>query len=169
MTTERIPENEDTDIAPAEVEPPTPNPELEDFVADVTDQDAEILRQAAPPAVPGEVQQLTVEILETFPHDSEAFTQGLELQNGLLLESTGLYGESDLRRVDPTSGDVLEIVSVDDDFFAEGLTQVGDELIQLTWRENTALHYDAETFDLLFETSYEGEGWGLCSTARDSS
>ena len=84
LTAERIPENEDTDIAPAEVEPPTPNPELEDFVADVTDQDAEILRQAAPPAVPGEVQQLTVEILETFPHDSEAFTQGLELQNGLL-------------------------------------------------------------------------------------
>lgn len=163
LTTERIPADEDIDVPAADPEPQPTNPDRNDpFAVDGGDDDSEVRRQTAPPGVAGEVQQLTVEILETFPHDPLAFTQGLELQGGLLLESTGLYNQSDLRRVDPTTGEVLEIVPVADEFFAEGITQVGDELIQLTWRENTALYYDADTLELLFETSYEGEGWGLC-------
>ncbi|MCL4111938.1 UNVERIFIED_CONTAM: hypothetical protein GTU68_043048, partial [Idotea baltica] len=103
-----------------------------------------------------------VEIIESFPHDSTSFTQGLELYDGVFLESAGLYGESDLRRVDPTTGQVLQSVPIDAEFFAEGLTRVGDQVIQLTWRENTAFYWDANTLERTKEVSYQGEGWGLC-------
>lgn len=103
-----------------------------------------------------------MEVLEEFPHDTSAFTQGLELRNGLFIESTGLYGESTLRRVQPSTGEVLQSVELEDQFFAEGLTQVGDELVQITWRENTAFFWDAETFTRTREVSYRGEGWGIC-------
>jgi len=108
------------------------------------------------------VEQMVVEVLETFPHDATGFTQGLELFDGVLLESTGLYGESEVRRVDPGTGEVLQRVGIDPEFFAEGLTRVGDQIIQLTWRENTALYWDATTLEPTNRASYEGEGWGLC-------
>ena len=109
-----------------------------------------------------EVEQLVVEVLESFPHDTTAFTQGLELDNGVFIESTGLNGESDLRRVIPETGEVTQIVATPNNFFAEGVTRVGDQLIQLTWQENTAFYWDAATFELQKEVSYPGEGWGLC-------
>lgn len=102
------------------------------------------------------------QVLETLPHDPNAFTQGLLLHDGLLYESTGLYGQSTLRNVDPATGDVGMMVTVDDAYFAEGLTLVDDRLIQITWRENTAFIYDVTTFEFLGEYTYEGEGWGLC-------
>ncbi len=104
----------------------------------------------------------TVEILERRPHDPEAFTQGLEMAGGALYESTGLYGRSSLRRVDPATGEVTAEATVADDLFGEGLTVVGDRIVQLTWKAGRALVYDRATLDLVGELAYEGEGWGLC-------
>lgn len=110
----------------------------------------------------GAVEQLLVEVIESFPHDATAFTQGLELHDGTFIESTGLYGESSLRRVVPATGEVQQQIPISDEFFAEGLTRVGEQLIQLTWQENTAFYWDADTFEPIKQLPYAGEGWGLC-------
>lgn len=109
-----------------------------------------------------QVELLVPEVIATLPHDPTAFTQGLLFHEGRLLESTGLYGRSSLREVDPATGRVLRRVALEDRFFGEGLALVGDRLIQLTWREETALVYDLATFTELERWSYQGEGWGLC-------
>jgi glutamine cyclotransferase len=97
------------------------------------------------------------------PHDVEAWTQGLQLDEaGRLFESTGLLGYSTLREVDPRSGLVLRSTALPNDLFGEGLALVGDRLVQLTWRQGTASVWDRESFDLLDSHAYEGEGWGLC-------
>lgn len=109
---------------------------------------------------------LVPEVLAVLPHDPSAYTQGLLFYNGHLYESTGLYGRSELRRVDPASGAVLARVPLAQRYFGEGLARVGDQLIQLTWGERTALRYDLHTFALLDRHTYEGEGWGLCFDGR---
>lgn len=101
-------------------------------------------------------------IVDVFPHDTGAWTQGLLLHDGLLYESTGLNGRSSLREVDPQTGEVLRQVDLDDAYFGEGLALVDDRLIQLTWRAEVAFIYDLETFEPIGTFSYEGEGWGLC-------
>lgn len=113
-------------------------------------------------AAPGEVLRLGVQVREVFPHDTNAFTQGLLWSEGRLYESTGEYGESSLRRVEPVSGDVEKQVSLPADMFGEGLALVDDRLIQLTWQRGVALVYDLETFEEIDRYSYQGEGWGLC-------
>lgn len=109
----------------------------------------------------------TVEILERLPHDPAAFTQGLEMAGGVLYESTGLYGLSSLRRVDPATGAVTAETAVDEDLFGEGLTVVGDRIVQLTWKAGRALVYDRTTLELVGEFGYEGEGWGLCRSGDE--
>ena len=104
---------------------------------------------------------MTYEIVNTYPHDPGAFTQGLIFLDGYLYESTGRYGESTLRKVDLDSGEVLQLASLPEDFFAEGLTGWEDMLVQLTWREGTGFVYRQTDFALLKEFSYETEGWGL--------
>lgn len=101
-------------------------------------------------------------VVETLPHDTTAFTQGLLLHGGLLYESTGLRGESTLREVEPETGRVLRRVALDSDLFGEGLALVGDRLIQLTWTSGRAFAYDRASFEVLDTFTYEGEGWGLC-------
>lgn len=101
------------------------------------------------------------EIVETIPHDTAAFTQGLELVDGRLFESTGIVGASSIREVDPETGAVLRLLPVAD-VFAEGLTIIDDSAIQLTWKDEVAYRYDLDTFDLTATYAYEGEGWGLC-------
>jgi len=96
-------------------------------------------------------------------HDTSAFTQGLVLDDdGRLFESTGQYGESTLREVDPASGKVLRTSALPDEHFGEGLALVGDDLIQLTWQVGLAERRDADSFELLGAYGYDGEGWGLC-------
>jgi glutaminyl-peptide cyclotransferase len=124
------------------------------------------------------VPVLVPEVLNTYPHDPEAYTQGLLVFNGLLYESTGLRGESSLRQVDPTTGEVLKLIPVSrtadgtagtpaaSEYFAEGLERVDESLIQLTWQENVAFVYDINTFAKTGEFAYEGEGWGLCYDGR---
>ena len=112
----------------------------------------------APPA-----PVLSWDLVSRRPHDSEAWTQGLQLDGlGRLYESTGLYGRSTLREVDPARGEVLRSVALPDEQFGEGLALVDDRLIQLTWQEGVASVWDVETFDLVDTHRYEGEGWGLC-------
>lgn len=108
------------------------------------------------------VEHLVVKVLSVRPHDATAFTQGLVWDHGTLYESAGLYGRSSLREVDPKTGAVRRQVSVPQGFFAEGLAQVGQRLIQLTWKEGVAFVYDVRTFEHAGELHYEGEGWGLC-------
>jgi glutaminyl-peptide cyclotransferase len=100
-------------------------------------------------------------VIAEFPHDPNAFTQGLLYHDGLLYESTGLYGASSLRRVELETGRVLQQVDLPANYFGEGLALWGERLIQLTWQENTGFFYDRETFQLLDQFSYPGEGWGL--------
>ena len=108
------------------------------------------------------VPAIEYEILGTFPHDPAAYTQGLLFHDGHLLESTGRYGESGVRRVDVPTGEIQARVAVDSALFGEGLARVDSELVQLTWKAGRAFVYDAETFEVLREYAYEGEGWGLC-------
>jgi len=104
-----------------------------------------------------------VELVATFPHDPEAYTQGLQFENGRLWESTGLYGQSSVRAVDLASGAVLRKHPLPAAVFGEGLTRLGEKLWVLTWREQTAYALDPETFTVLATNRYDGEGWGLTS------
>jgi glutamine cyclotransferase len=101
-------------------------------------------------------------IHEVYPHDPDSFTQGLVWHEGTFYESAGLYGESDVRQVDPETGEVLRERPVDAEFFAEGLALVDDRLIQITWQEFKAFVYDRDTFEPVDEFTYDTEGWGLC-------
>ena len=109
-----------------------------------------------------EVASWTVEIIDRFPHDPSAFTQGLEIVDGTIYESTGLWGQSSLRTADLSTGEVVALVDLADDLFGEGLTVAGDHVMQLTWRSGTAIVYDRRTLAEVGRHSYEGEGWGLC-------
>ena len=100
-------------------------------------------------------------VVATFPHDSAAFTQGLVFADGAFYESTGLNGESSLRRVEIATGKVLQQIKVDDEYFAEGLALVGDELLQLTWQHGRGFVYDRKTFAQKRTFPYRGEGWGI--------
>lgn len=101
-----------------------------------------------------------------YPHDTNAFTQGLLWHDGALYESTGLYGASTLRRVNLEDGTVQAMRYLDDAWFAEGLARVDDTLIQLTWRGGRAFRWPIDDFDRGAEPMathrYTGEGWGLC-------
>ena len=125
------------------------------------EEPADPVDEALTPEQPGGI--LPIAILDTFPHDPEAFTQGLVLHGGVLYESTGLYGASTVRIVDPETGEVLSSVNLDDRFFGEGLEVVGDRVVQLTWKEQTAFIWDAATLEPLGTYTYDGEGWGLCA------
>ncbi len=110
----------------------------------------------------GVVKSLRVDVIRAFPHDPTAYTQGLLWWDGKLYESTGQYGESTLRRVDPQTGEVEQRINITPAYFGEGLAQVDGRLIVLTWKAERAFVYDLETFDQLRTFRYRGEGWGLC-------
>jgi glutamine cyclotransferase len=100
-------------------------------------------------------------VIATFPHDTTSFTQGLVFADGELYESTGLNGESTLRRVDLKTGRTLQRIDVPKQYFAEGLALVGDELLQLTWQHNLGFVYDRKTFKQKRTFTYNSEGWGI--------
>jgi len=100
-------------------------------------------------------------IVNIYPHDPSAFTQGLIYENGFLYEGTGLYGRSTLRKVELKTGKVLNLLPLPARYFGEGLTSWKGSLIQLTWRERKGFVYERESFRLLKEFSYATEGWGI--------
>jgi glutaminyl-peptide cyclotransferase len=106
------------------------------------------------------------QVVAEYPHDPGAFTQGLLYSGGVLYESTGLYGESTLRRVELATGEVLVRMDLADEFFAEGLALWGDQLLQLTWRESTCFLWDEVTMWPEGSFGYTGEGWGLTHDGR---
>ncbi len=101
----------------------------------------------------------TYNIVQTYPHDTNAFTEGLVFDSGYLYESTG--ESSSLRRVDLTSGNELKEVNLPAEYFGEGLTVINDTLIQLTWQNHVGFIYDKATLSLIGNFSYSTEGWGL--------
>ncbi|MCA9529432.1 MAG: glutaminyl-peptide cyclotransferase [Myxococcales bacterium] len=117
---------------------------------------------AASPSPATATPTLRPEVLARYPHDTEAFTQGLLWRNGHLFESTGLYGESSLREVDLRTGTVVRRHDLPADLFGEGLAAVRDHLVQLTWKHGTALVWRTADFSVARQFAYEGEGWGLC-------
>lgn len=113
-------------------------------------------------SIPPDLSSLaSYKVIRQYPHDPQAFTQGLVYDEGIFFESTGLYGQSSLRRVDLETGQVLHQITLDPRYFAEGLVLWDDSLVQLTWKENTGFVYDRDTFELRAIFSYTGEGWGL--------
>jgi glutamine cyclotransferase len=118
------------------------------------------------PAQTVSATKLRLKVVRTFPHDPGAFTQGLLFFEGKFYESTGLYGRSSLRRVDPDSGVVERGVDLPADLFGEGLARVGGRLLQLTWQNGRALVWNLATLSKEREIRYQGEGWGLCFDGR---
>jgi glutaminyl-peptide cyclotransferase len=100
-------------------------------------------------------------VVNSFPHDPRAYTQGLIYKDGYLFESTGLHGQSSLRKVKLETGEVVRLHPLDPKYFAEGLTDLGANLVQLTWQSSVGFVYDARTFALRRTFRYGGEGWGL--------
>lgn len=115
---------------------------------------------AAPPPVYG------CKVLAVYPHDSQAYTQGLIYQGGYLYEGTGLYGGSSVRRVRLEDGEVLARERLDRRLFGEGITVWGGTLVQLTWRSGLGLVYDRASLALRRTFRYGGEGWGLTEDGR---
>lgn len=101
------------------------------------------------------------EVVNAYNHDKDAFTQGLIFHDGFLYESTGQNGQSSLRKVELETGKVLQKKEVPDEYFAEGMTVLGDKIYQITWQENTGFVYNLKNFSLIKEFRYAGEGWGL--------
>jgi glutamine cyclotransferase len=101
------------------------------------------------------------EVVNTWPHDSSSFTQGLVFHDGTFLESAGQYGKSSLRRVELKTGKVLRETPVPPQFFAEGMTLFRGKIYQLTWQHRKGFIYDPSSFQKLGEFPYDGDGWGL--------
>jgi len=106
-------------------------------------------------------ETVTPRIVKKIPHDSNAFTQGFIVDKGVFYESTGLYGKSSLRKYNAYSGKLIKKISLEDKFFAEGLTLLNDKLYQLTWKSGVMFVYDKTTFEIEKILQYGGEGWGL--------
>ena len=107
-------------------------------------------------------KQYTCKVLQVYPHDPKAFTQGLLFDDGFLYESTGLKGESQLRKVNLQTGEPVQVFHLSPQYFGEGLALVDEKLIQLTWQEQVAFVYQKSDFKLLSRIDYPmREGWGL--------
>lgn len=122
-----------------------------------------LLLLAASPswAEPRPVPLCSIRIVHVYPHDPTAFTQGLLFADGFLYESTGLHGESSLRKVNLETGEVVKSLALPPQYFGEGLTLWQDRLIQLTWKNGIAFVYDKESFVPKGTFAYPTEGWGL--------
>ena len=103
----------------------------------------------------------TYKVVNTYPHDQNALTQGLVFEDGALFEGTGLEGQSTLRRVELETGDILQIHELPAQYFGEGITIYESKIIQLTWKSGVGFVYDKDSFELLREFDYPTEGWGI--------
>jgi glutaminyl-peptide cyclotransferase len=111
---------------------------------------------AAPP-------EYTFTVVRVFPHDTSAYTQGLAYRDGFLYEGTGRTGHSSLRKVRLETGEVIQRVDLNSEYFGEGIAILNDKVFQLTWKAETGFVYDLNDFHPLRKFSYRGEGWGLAT------
>lgn len=116
---------------------------------------------ANPPQPATVVPSYTYEVVNTFPHDPNAFTQGLQVVDNHFIEGTGLEGKSDLRKVDIKTGKVLKSVKLADYYFGEGITVLNGKIYQLTYTSGIGFVYDLNTFSKIDSFRYQGDGWGL--------
>lgn len=105
-------------------------------------------------------------IVRAYPHDHNAFTQGLEYRGGFLYEGTGLEGRSGIRKVELETGKVQQQMALGGQYFGEGITLLDQHLLQLTWQGHRGFIYDLRSFRLLHDFEYPGEGWGLTHDSR---
>jgi glutamine cyclotransferase len=112
------------------------------------------------------IPTFSYKITNTYPHDPSAFTQGLVYDDGLFYEGTGLYGQSNLRRVDLMTGHVLQQTNLSREFFGEGITLWKDQIIQLTWRSDLGFVYGKENLTRIGNFSYQTEGWGITTDGK---
>ena len=111
-----------------------------------------------------EPEIMTYNVISEYTHDKNAYTQGLEFYKNQLYESTGLNGKSTLRKSDYKSGEILNIVNLDYEYFGEGLTVINDKIYQLTWKNNIGIIYDLDFNKIgTFDYGKSKEGWGLCN------
>ncbi|MES3021441.1 MAG: glutaminyl-peptide cyclotransferase [Pseudomonadota bacterium] len=122
-----------------------------------------VLLQLALPALAGAktIPVYAAKVVASYPHDSQAFTQGLFFKDGFIYESTGLKGRSSIRKVALESGQVLQSTALPPEVFGEGISDWSDSIIGLTWTEQTGFVFDLKGFALRRRFSYPGEGWGL--------
>jgi glutamine cyclotransferase len=120
----------------------------------------------AAPAPSAEVAAYTYDVVNVWPHDREAFTEGLMYVGGILLESTGMNGASTLRKVDLPTGRILQEVTLSAEYFGEGTTALGGKIYQLTWQNHTGFVYDLASLQKEREFPFTGEGWGLTTDGK---
>jgi glutamine cyclotransferase len=144
---------------------PTPTPTLTPtptFTPTPTPTPTSIIPTSPPDLAPADpVPVYTVRVVNTYPHDRGAFTEGLVIQDGVLYESTGLNGQSTLRRVDLETGAVLQNITLAPAYFGEGVTVLGSKIYQLTWQSHVGFVYDRKSLTFLGGFHYPTEGWGL--------
>jgi glutaminyl-peptide cyclotransferase len=109
----------------------------------------------------GSVPTYGYEVVRSYPHDREAFTQGLIFRDGVFYEGTGLEGRSGIRKVKLETGEVLQAKPLSRTYFGEGITEWKGQIVQLTWKSEVAFVYDMKTFEPIKQWTYTGEGWGL--------
>ena len=103
----------------------------------------------------------TYNVVNVYPHNETAFTQGLVFEDGFLYESTGLYGQSTLRRIELETSNIIQLQSLPNQIFGEGITILENKIIQLTWKAGKGFVYEKNSFELIQEFEYSTEGWGL--------
>jgi len=123
--------------------------------------------QARRPAGTSSVPVYGYRILHTYPHDPNAFTQGLEYRDGFLYEGTGLYGQSSVRKVELETGKVVQEIPIDPKYFGEGITVLNRRIVELTWTTKIGFVYDQSTFQRIRSFNYPGEGWGLANDGQN--
>ena len=111
-------------------------------------------------------RRYTYKIINSYPHDRQAFTQGLVYEDGVLYEGTGRNGYSELRKVELKTGNVLQKLKLPDEFFGEGITVFQDKIIQLTYLSNVGFVYRKDTFELIREFNYSTSGWGITNDGK---
>ncbi len=126
-----------------------------------------ITGQSSHPTRERRPREYTFKVVNAFPHDPAAFTQGLVYRDGFFYEGTGLNGRSSLRKVQLESGEVVQHADLGREFFGEGIAIVGNKVIQLTWQSHVGFVYNLADFKLLRQFSYRGEGWGLTSHGNE--
>jgi glutaminyl-peptide cyclotransferase len=122
--------------------------------------------QARKSTAPSDVPTYGYRIVHTYPHDGNAFTQGLEYREGFLYEGTGLYGRSHVRKTELETGKVIQEIPIDSKYFGEGITVFNRQIIELTWTTKLGFVYDQASFRPLRTFTYEGEGWGLANDGQ---
>lgn len=115
-----------------------------------------------------EPAEYSYKVIRTYPHDIKAYTQGFEYEDGFIFEGTGNYGESDLRKYNMNTGEILKMRDLDSEFFGEGITRLNGKIYQITYKKQVGFVYDEESFDLIRKIFYQNkQGWGLCNDGQN--